>query len=99
MSSDSSPGSATVGVAGLLGVAFVVLKLCGVIDWSWWWVTAPFWGGAALGLVIIILMVLGGVALTLSAHAMERIQMVRALRSAEKRLKRSRESCKRLHKD
>lgn len=27
----------------LLGVAFVVLKLCNVISWSWWWVTAPFW--------------------------------------------------------
>jgi hypothetical protein len=31
-------------IGGLLGVAFVVLKLCKVIDWSWWWVTAPFWG-------------------------------------------------------
>lgn len=30
-------------VLGMLGVAFVVLKLCEVIDWSWWWVTAPFW--------------------------------------------------------
>lgn len=27
---------------GFLGVAFVVLKLLGVINWSWWWVTAPF---------------------------------------------------------
>lgn len=33
-----------VGTTGLLGVAFVVLKLCGVIDWPWIWVTAPFWG-------------------------------------------------------
>ena len=31
------------GVVGLLGVVFVTLKLIGVIDWSWWWVTAPFW--------------------------------------------------------
>lgn len=23
---------------------FLILKLCGVIDWSWWWVTAPIWG-------------------------------------------------------
>lgn len=27
----------------LLGVLFIALKLCGVISWSWWWVTAPFW--------------------------------------------------------
>lgn len=42
-----------IGVLGLLGVVFVVLKLCGVIDWSWWWVTAPFWGGFALFVVVL----------------------------------------------
>jgi phosphoglycerol transferase MdoB-like AlkP superfamily enzyme len=41
-----------IGVLGLLGVAFVVLKLTGFIDWSWWWVTAPFWGGFAFALVL-----------------------------------------------
>ena len=30
-------------VLGLLGVAFVVLKLTGYIAWSWIWVTCPFW--------------------------------------------------------
>lgn len=29
-----------VGVTGLLQVAFIVLKLCNVIEWSWWWVLA-----------------------------------------------------------
>ena len=28
---------------GMLGVAFVVLKLCHVIDWRWIWVLSPFW--------------------------------------------------------
>lgn len=46
--SSSSSSSSGVGVFGLLGVAFVVLKLTGVIAWSWWWVTAPFWIGAAI---------------------------------------------------
>ena len=41
-------------VLGLLGVAFIVLKLCGVISWSWWWVTAPFWIPAAIGLAVFI---------------------------------------------
>ena len=27
----------------LLSVAFIVLKLCGVIKWSWWWVLSPIW--------------------------------------------------------
>lgn len=35
-----------------LGVAFVVLKLLGVLDWSWFWVTAPFWMPLALIVVI-----------------------------------------------
>lgn len=52
MAEKSSGGG--IGVLGLLGVAFVVLKLCGVINWSWWWVTAPFWGGIALVLAIIL---------------------------------------------
>lgn len=52
MSNNSSSKSGGVGVLGLLGVVFVTLKLCGVIAWSWWWVTAPFWGGLAMGLGI-----------------------------------------------
>ena len=42
----------------LLGVAFVVLKLCGVIDWSWWWVTAPFWVPVVLMIVIVLLWII-----------------------------------------
>lgn len=49
-----SNSSGGIGVVGLLGVVFVTLKLCGVIDWSWWWVTAPFWGGSVLTLVVLI---------------------------------------------
>lgn len=41
------------GVCGLLGVVFVTLKLIGIIDWSWWWVTAPFWGPVVLGLALV----------------------------------------------
>jgi hypothetical protein len=45
---DKIIASGGVGVTGLLGVAFVVLKLCSVINWSWWWVLAPFWIPLAL---------------------------------------------------
>lgn len=27
----------------MLLILFITLKLTGVIDWSWWWVLAPFW--------------------------------------------------------
>lgn len=63
MSSSSSSSSGGIGVFGLLGVAFVVLKLCGVINWSWWWVTVPFWGPVVLFLVVMALVLsLAGVA-------------------------------------
>lgn len=32
-----------IGLPGLIFVVFLVLKLIGVIDWSWWWVTSPLW--------------------------------------------------------
>jgi len=41
-----------VGIFGLLGVLFVGLKIGGVINWSWWLVTLPFWGGFALAALI-----------------------------------------------
>lgn len=39
---------------GLLTIVFVVLKLTGHIDWSWWWVLSPLWisGLVVLGIVI-----------------------------------------------
>lgn len=46
----------------LLTVAFVVLKLCGVIAWSWIWVLSPAWIGLAL--VILLLAFLGLLAVT-----------------------------------
>lgn len=56
-----SNSSSGLGVFSVLGIIFVVLKLVGVIDWSWWWVTLPFWGGLALilSVVIIYMLVLG----------------------------------------
>jgi small Trp-rich protein len=44
--------SGGIGVFGLLGIIFVVLKILDIKpvgDWSWWWVTAPFW----LGFVVL----------------------------------------------
>ena len=55
MSSTTSSSSGGIGVLGLLGVVFVTLKLTGVIDWSWWWVTLPFWGGLVLLLTIAVI--------------------------------------------
>jgi len=35
--------SSSLGLFDVLGVVFIVLKLVGVIDWTWWWVLSPFW--------------------------------------------------------
>lgn len=35
-------------LANMLTVLFVWLKLTSQIHWSWWWVTAPYWGGVLL---------------------------------------------------
>lgn len=44
---------AGVGLPGLLGLLFIGLKLGGAIDWSWWWVLAPFWGPFAPVVVLL----------------------------------------------
>lgn len=51
--------SGGIGLCGALFITFLVLKLCKVITWSWWWVTAPLWGPTALvlGIVIVFLVV------------------------------------------
>lgn len=42
-SNTSSSSSGGIGFVGLLTIAFIVLKLTGYIDWSWWWVWSPVW--------------------------------------------------------
>lgn len=43
---------------GLLAVAFIVLKLTGTIQWSWWAVLAPLWVPAVVIVVIAVVIVL-----------------------------------------
>jgi len=49
-----------VGLSTLLTVAFVVLKLCGVISWSWWWVLSPLWIPLVILLVVLFVALLIG---------------------------------------
>mgnify|MGYP003618983259 CR=1 FL=1 len=43
---------------GLLTIAFVVLKLCKVITWSWWWVLCPMWIPIAILIIIAIIYII-----------------------------------------
>ena len=39
-------------VADLFLVVFVVLKLCGLINWSWWWVLSPIWINVIITIIV-----------------------------------------------
>lgn len=39
-------------------LAFLVLKLTGHIDWSWWWVTSPLWIPLLIPIVIVLAVLL-----------------------------------------
>ena len=49
--------SSGIGFSGLLTIAFIVLKLCKVIDWSWWWVLAPAWITFLIVIICLIVIV------------------------------------------
>ena len=57
-SSNKTAAAGGTGFLTLLQVAFIVLKLCKVIDWSWWWVLSPTWMPTALILIIVIIIAL-----------------------------------------
>jgi hypothetical protein len=44
----NSKESNGIGLAGILFIVFLVLKLTGNITWSWWWITSPIWIPVAL---------------------------------------------------
>lgn len=49
-----------IGFGGLLTIVFLVLKLTGVIAWSWWWIFAPIWIPVSVGLIFGLLLVITG---------------------------------------
>lgn len=58
--SDSSSSGGGLGLGSILFIVFLVLKLTGHIDWSWWWVTAPLWIGFGLFVVVMVAIVAFG---------------------------------------
>lgn len=47
-----------IGFTGLLTIVFIVLKLTGVIHWSWVWVLSPIWIAITLYVVILAIIVI-----------------------------------------
>lgn len=50
---ENKNSSGGIGFAGVLMIVFIVLKLCGVISWSWLWVLSPFWITAAFAVAVL----------------------------------------------
>lgn len=45
--------SRKAGIPELLTVAFIALKIAGVIDWNWVWVLSPIWIDLLAGAVVL----------------------------------------------
>ena len=43
------------GLPMILFIVFLILRLCKVIAWSWWWVTCPLWIMVLLALAVMVL--------------------------------------------
>ena len=72
MSDNNNTGNG-IGLGTLLFIVFLVLKLTGVITWSWWWVTAPLWIPALIVACFFVLMLMGGL---ITAIFFERNQLM-----------------------
>ena len=45
---EKNTSTSGLGLPSVLTIIFIVLKLVGVIDWSWWWVFSPALIGTGL---------------------------------------------------
>jgi hypothetical protein len=50
---DNKNVSGGMSFSSVLALIFIVLKLCGVINWSWVWVLSPIWITLIIGLIAI----------------------------------------------
>lgn len=63
-----------IGLPGVLFLIFLILKLTGNIDWSWWWVTSPLWIPLFLVFAILFAVLLIFIALLLAGFGVEDIK-------------------------
>lgn len=48
--------SSGIGFWGLLQIVFIVLKILGIVNWSWWLVLIPVWISVLSFLIVFIIM-------------------------------------------
>ncbi len=52
------------GLPMILFIVFLILRLCKVIAWSWWWVTSPLWIGFILVIILFVLYIITAVVMS-----------------------------------
>ena len=55
-----SKGGCSMSIGTVVGIVFIILKLVGLIEWSWVWVLCPFWIGAIITVLSLIISVIVG---------------------------------------
>lgn len=58
MSKSNNTNNSGITFGSLLQLTFIILKLCGVINWSWVWVLSPMWIGTIVAVVCAIIYVI-----------------------------------------
>ena len=49
-----------LGIVSVLTIIFIVLKLLGVIQWSWIWVLSPIWISAVIAVAVFSVILIVG---------------------------------------
>ena len=57
---DNKAKQGGLGIVSVLTIVFIVLKLLGVIQWSWIWVFSPIWISAVIVVVVFSVILIGG---------------------------------------
>lgn len=69
MKVESHASAEGIGFTGALAIAFIVLKLTGVIAWPWLWVLAPIWIP-----IIFVLMLLLALLITAGVDKLNKVR-------------------------
>ena len=56
MENKNTTGRGGINFVELLTIVFIILKLCGVISWSWIWVLSPLWIDLVLCIIIVTIL-------------------------------------------
>lgn len=54
-SSKSSSSGGGVGIPAVIQIVFIILKVVGVIEWSWFWVLSPTWISILVAIVALLI--------------------------------------------